>query len=187
MAILKTERLTLRPITLDDLQHMVDTIMSDREVMAWLPYSHAAATPEGQQEVAAGYLADFTSVWQEGYGVWAICRNDSGPDEAGPFIGYCGFLKGQLDGEGPEIAYALGKAHWGRGFIPEALNACLDWLFNSTEVSSVYAVTDRTNKASLRVMEKIGMRHTRDVDLYQPKDGRLLPCFTLSRSDVPNA
>jgi hypothetical protein len=38
---------------------MVDAIMSDMDVMRWLPYFDAVSTFEGQQEVALGYINDF--------------------------------------------------------------------------------------------------------------------------------
>jgi len=51
---LKTKRLILRPLSIADRDSMIDTIMSDRDVMYWLPGSDEVSTIEGQREVASG-------------------------------------------------------------------------------------------------------------------------------------
>lgn len=163
---------------------MVDTIMSDMEVMYWLPYSDAASTVEGQQEVALGYISTFIKSWDEtGFGVWTVRNKDTELGPPGNFIGYCGFIPGQIEGAGPEIAYALKKSMWGKGLVTEALAACLDWIFIKTDIPCVHAVTDKENIASRRVMEKIGMRHAKDVDLHDsvPKGNGLFPYYFIKR------
>jgi ribosomal-protein-alanine N-acetyltransferase len=106
-----------------------------------------------------------------------------GPAET--FIGYCGFIPEQIEGAGPELAYAVGKSMWGKGLVTEALIACLDWIFTRLKISRVHAVTDNENKASLRVMEKAGMRHEKDVDLYNSvaKGYGLLPFYSIEGED----
>ncbi len=128
---LKTKRLTLRLLSLSDQDAMVDTIMSDMDVMYWLPYSDQVSTFEGQREVA----------------------------------------------------YAIRKSMWGKGFVTEALTACLDWIFIKPEIFCVHAVTDNENTASQRVMEKLGMKHSKDVDLYDSvaKGEGLLPFYSIER------
>lgn len=184
MPTLETKRLILRPLSVSDQDDMVDTIMSDTDVMYWLPGSDETSTPEGQHEVASRYIADFIAPWETlGFGVWALCMKDRDQGTPGAFIGYCGFFPGQIKGAGPEIAYAVGKSMWGKGLVTEALTACLDWIFTRPDVSRVYAVTDTGNTASRRVMEKLGMRHETDVDLYQSvaKGEGLLPFYTIER------
>ena len=182
--ILKTKRLTLRLLSLSDQDAMVDTIMSDMDVMYWLPYSDQVSTPEGQREVALGYITDFIKPWDEHrFGVWAVCVGDTELGTPGDFIGYCGFLPEQIEDAGPEVAYAIGKSMWGKGVVTEALTACFDWIFTRPEVFHVHAVTDKENTASQRVMEKIGMKYLKDVDLYDSvaKGDGLLPFYSIER------
>ena len=182
--VLKTKRLTLRPLSMLDQDAMVDTIMSDMDVMYWLPYSDAVSTVAGKRDVSLGYITDFIKPWDEfGFGVWAVCIRDTELGSQGDFIGYCGFLPEQIEGAGPELAYAIGKSMWGKGLITEALIACLDWVFIKPEIFCVHAVTDKGNKASRCVMEKIGMRHEKDVDLYDSVaiGNGLLPFYSIER------
>ena len=183
---IQTKRLTLRPLLISDQDAMVDTIMSDMDVMYWLPYSDQVSTPEGQREVALGYITDFIKPWDElGFGIWAVCVGDTELGTLGNFIGYCGFLPEQIEGAGPEVAYAIGKSMWGKGIVTEALTACLDWIFIRPEVFCVHAVTDKENTASQRVMEKLGMKHAKDVDLYDSvAKGKGLLSFYSIESEV---
>jgi len=181
---LKTKRLTLRPLSLSDQAVMVDTIMSDMDVMDWLPFSDAVSTSQGQREVALAYIEEFIKPWDSrGFGVWAVCIRDSELGSLGGFIGYCGFIPEQIERAGPEITYAIKKSMWGKGLVTEALTACLKWIFIKPDVFCVHAVTDKENIASRRVMEKIGMRHEKDVDLYDSvaKGNGLLPYYSIER------
>ena len=183
---LKTKQLILRPISIFDQDSMVDTIMSDRDVMQWLPGSDEVSTLEEQREVASVYLKDFTEPWDElGLGIFAVCIRDIELAPVGTFIGYCGFIAEQIEGAGPELAYAIGKSMWGKGLATESVLACLDWIFIKPKISRVYAVTDIENKSSRRVMENVGMRHVKDVDLYNSvaKGYGLLPFYSLERED----
>jgi len=183
--ILKTKRLTLRPLAISDRDAMVDLIMSDMDVMEWLPSSDQVSTPQGQRRVAQEYISDFIKHWDEhGFGVWAVCKNSIEPGTSGAFVGYCGFIPEQIKGAGPEVVYAIGKSMWGKGVATEAVTACLDWIFVKPEVLSVHAVTDRKNQASQRVMEKVGMRHEKNVDLYDSvaKGEGLLPFYAIGRA-----
>jgi ribosomal-protein-alanine N-acetyltransferase len=183
---LKTKRLILRPLSISDRDSMVDIIMSDRDVMYWLPRSDEASTKRGQREVASVYIKNFTGPWNEhGFGIFAVCIRDVELGPAETFIGYCGFIPEQIEGAGPELAYAIGKSMWCKGLVTEALIACLDWIFIKPKISRVYAVTDKENKSSRRVMEKVGMRHEKDVDLYnsEAKGYGLLPFYSIERED----
>lgn len=100
-------------------------------------------------------IADIT-LEAYGFGIYAVCVRDVELGPAETFIGYCGFIPEQIEEAGPELAYAVGKSMWGKGLVTEALIACLDWIFTELKISRVHAVTNNENKASLRVMEKVG-------------------------------
>ena len=66
----------------------------------------------------------------------------------------------QLLEAGPdvELGYTLARAAWGRGYATEAARAVLRWAFAGLRLPRVVAVADPANTASLRVLEKLGMR-----------------------------
>ena len=62
--------------------------------------------------------------------------------------------------EGPKVCvgYVAARAHWGKGYIPEATRAVINWAFQQPSMYRVYATTDVENTASQRVLEKVGMQ-----------------------------
>jgi ribosomal-protein-alanine N-acetyltransferase len=72
-------------------------------------------------------------------------------------IGHCG-LSCIPDADGAvELAYAFGKAFWGRGFATQAARANLRFGFEHLGLREIIAVAVPENIGSQRVMEKIGM------------------------------
>jgi [ribosomal protein S5]-alanine N-acetyltransferase len=57
-----------------------------------------------------------------------------------------------------DIGYVLNRAYWGRGYMVEAARAVLKAAFRELGLHRVWATCDPRNRASYRVMEKLGMR-----------------------------
>ena len=57
-----------------------------------------------------------------------------------------------------ELGYALAKAHWGAGYVSEALRALLGYGFATLDLNRIEADVDPRNEASARVLEKLGFR-----------------------------
>ncbi|WP_281420478.1 GNAT family N-acetyltransferase [Leuconostoc miyukkimchii] len=55
-----------------------------------------------------------------------------------------------------EIGYVIGKAWWGKGYLPEALEKIVNYLFHSTDVRRIEAKCDIRNQQSKKVLEKCG-------------------------------
>ena len=69
-------------------------------------------------------------------------------------IGSIGML---IDKHKAMYGYVLGRVHWGKGYMTEALRFLLDWTMDQPEIYRAYAFCDIDNPASARVMEKAGM------------------------------
>ena len=50
------------------------------------------------------------------------------------------------------------RAHWGKGYVPEAPHSIIEWAFQKPTIFREYATTDVENSASRRVMAKVGMQ-----------------------------
>jgi ribosomal-protein-alanine N-acetyltransferase len=57
-----------------------------------------------------------------------------------------------------ELGYALARAHWGAGYVSEALRALLGHGFAALGLNRIEADVDPRNAASARVLEKLGFR-----------------------------
>jgi ribosomal-protein-alanine N-acetyltransferase len=143
-----TERLTLRPLTTDDLE-WISAFRGDADVMRYIG-STGPMTPDQSRERLDRYVA----CWAErGLGMFGVRELDQDAP-----IGWAGLQP--LDGtEEIEVGYAFGKAAWGRGIATEAASAVMRWGFRSLALERIVAVAYPENDASRRVMQKLGMRH----------------------------
>ncbi|GIP23653.1 GNAT family N-acetyltransferase [Paenibacillus sp. J22TS3] len=79
--------------------------------------------------------------------------------ETGGLIGSCGFNIWQLSGaDRGEIGYDLGKPYWGQGYMPEALSANLKFGYSVMGLNRIEALVLEENKASQRVLDKLGFK-----------------------------
>jgi [ribosomal protein S5]-alanine N-acetyltransferase len=78
--------------------------------------------------------------------------------DTGALIGRAGINVTEVNDRGAAIWYVIHRAHWGKGYIPEAMRAMVDFGFGELGLHRVYADLDPQNHASKRVCEKLGMR-----------------------------
>lgn len=130
-------------------------IHQDADVMAMLGGVRDA-------EQTATYLERNLAHWDRyGHGVYVVHERASG-DVAG--LGCLRNLLLDADDE-IEIGYSLFPAYWGRGLATEIARACLELGFSFLGRDSLVAVTHPENRASQRVMEKVGMAFDRETTL----------------------
>ncbi len=73
----------------------------------------------------------------------------------GEIIGFTG-LNPYLPKQ-PELEWQFGVPFWGNGYATEIGRAVIAAAFATTDIERIYGMVNPQNKASMRVMEKIGM------------------------------
>jgi ribosomal-protein-alanine N-acetyltransferase len=155
---LHTARLRLRPFTeADGPAHLA--LYQDPEVTRPLGGGPFAGD---QIALRSGRAVEkFVRHWAEkGYGVFAVEDLTTGR-----FLGQCGLNTIDELGE-VEVLYALEQAAWGRGLATEAARAALDYGFGEARLRRIVAVTRPEHARSRHVLEKLGMRYERDVQVF---------------------
>ena len=71
-------------------------------------------------------------------------------------LGSCLLFNFNDRGPRAEIGYSLGHAHWGKGYMHEALVALVDLAFGKLDLNRLEADIDPRNKASARSLERLG-------------------------------
>ncbi len=158
MIDLRTRRLRLRPFTAGDAPAHLE-LYGDPEVTRQLPGGPFVGEQIEQRSRRA--VDRFTRHWAEkGFGVFAVEELASGR-----FLGQCGLNTiDELDEV--EILYALERAAWGQGLATEAARAAIAFGFEDARLPRIIAVTRPEHAASRGVMENLGMRYERDVELF---------------------
>jgi RimJ/RimL family protein N-acetyltransferase len=164
--VLHTERLRLRPRTLADVDANLAMDL-DPQVHRYI----FAQAPE-PDPWRARITAQITSGWPATGGLWAVERRG----EPG-FLGWCGLFP--LGHSGLiEIGYRYVPAAWGQGIGSEAARAVLDHGFRVLAIDPIVAVAHPDNRASQRVLQKIGLHPAGEAYYY----GEWLRFFRLKRS-----
>jgi RimJ/RimL family protein N-acetyltransferase len=83
------------------------------------------------------------------------------------------------------LGYNIAPDHWGKGLATEAAAAVLDYAFRTLDIKKVQSRADTRNKASIGVMQKLGM--TEEVTLrqhhrYRDEDAELVG-YSIARAD----
>ena len=76
----------------------------------------------------------------------------------GIVIGRCTIFNFNRQSRRAEVGYILGRAHWGKGLMAEALRSLLGYAFESLELNRIEADIDPRNVASARLLEKLGFK-----------------------------
>ena len=71
-------------------------------------------------------------------------------------VGTCTLFAFDEQNQHAEIGYALGREHWGQGYMHEALVAVVDWAFRDLRLHRIEADVDPRNAPSVRALERLG-------------------------------
>jgi len=143
---LRTERLTLRELTLNDGEDLF-AMRSDETVMEHIGRKKATSLQD-----ALDLIERVLTDRQENNGItWGLTLH--GDDTLIGTIGYYRLQKEHFRGE---IGYMLAKEHWGKGLMSEAIIAAVQYGFDEMNFHSIEAITDPANKKSCIVLERNG-------------------------------
>lgn len=156
--IIETERLILRPFTQADLGDFYEyaSVEGVGEMAGW---KHHESIDESQKILNSFINNDK---------VFAICLNKNNK-----VIGTVGVEKYGLedaltefkDYYGRELGYVLSKDYWGKGLMPEAVNAVIDYLFNELDHDFLLCGYYSFNERSKRVQAKCGFKPYRSLTM----------------------
>lgn len=144
---LKTKRLVLRKISLNDYRDMYEYAKQSRVTKYLLWHEHES------EEHTYEYIKSVISAYKKGdFFDWAVTLADSGK-----MIGTCGFTSFDFEHDRVEVGYVLNPDYWNMGIATETVSAVIEFAFNEFDANRVEAHFIEGNNASLRVMEKCGM------------------------------
>ncbi|MBU5434594.1 GNAT family N-acetyltransferase [Pseudoflavonifractor sp. MSJ-37] len=143
---LETERLILRPFRPEDAMDLYAYAKDPRvgPPAGWRPHR---SVEESREIIETVFSAP---------GVFAVV-----PKELGRAVGSAGFTgrhRKEARGADDEIGYSLSPAWWGRGLIPEAVEALLRYGFRDMGLDTIWCEHYDGNRKSKRVIRKCGFR-----------------------------
>ena len=156
--VVETDRLVLRHFTADGADLLIE-LDSDPEVMRYLTGGEPTLPPAVvREQVIPNVLATYER-WGGRFGLFAGYEKDSGD--------FIGWFQLRPEREGPldevELGYRLRRDAWGKGYATEAARALLDKGFSELGLRVVWGETMAVNRASQKVMERVGMSVVQEI------------------------
>ena len=174
MEPLVTERLRVRPWTVDDAEHAL-AIYGAADVTRWL-------TPVMEQVPDLTTMRSVLQAWVEAQhnmlpprGRWAVQHRDNGEVIGGLAIR----LLPPYD-EDLELSWQLRPDSWGHGYAAEAGKALVRWAFTQ-DVDELFAVARPRNTRAIGMAERLGMEWVGETTKYY---GLRLQVYRIRPSDV---
>jgi ribosomal-protein-alanine N-acetyltransferase len=141
---LETERLLLRRIDANDVEE-IKILRGNPEIMKFIPRPLIM-----NNEQALEYINLLDEKLENNEAInWAITIKGN-PKH----IGNIGIFNIQPENYRCEIGYMIQPEFHGKGIVPEAIKAVLDYSFDEVQFNSIEAVIDSNNIASERVLQK---------------------------------
>lgn len=170
--VIETQRLVLRPIVERDAEAIYEYAQKANvgPNAGWKPHD----TIEETREI-------MPLIFLDQKGVFGIVERESGK-----LIGSIGLI-GDPKREHRRtrmLGYAIGEAHWGKGYMTEAAKAILEYGFDALDVDLISAYCYPFNERSRSVLLKVGFKYEGTLSLCEKRyDGEVLDheCYALRK------
>jgi len=145
MIIFETDRLTVRQYLFDVDAENFFLLNGNEEVMRYI-------RPVKKREDCDTCLKEIIASTEKNprIGRWAAIDRQSNL-----FVGSFAIIPIE-DSDDIQLGFALLPVHWGKGFASELTTAGLDYYFNNTTADHIYAIAEKPNIASQKVLLKNG-------------------------------
>lgn len=163
--ILRTARLALREVESSDAA-FVQELLSSRPFIDNIGDRQVRTLDDAQRYIEQNIRASYR---RHGIGMWLVTALESGE-----LLGLCGLLR-RDHLEHPDVGYALLPHAFGRGYATEAAGACLRYGREVLGFGTICAIVAPHNRASIHVLEKLGLRLQREIPAPEPD--RVLQLF----------
>jgi len=157
MKVLETDRLRLRRLTVDDAEFIL-RLMNEPSFLRFIGDKGVRILDEARKYILNGQVASYEKF---GFGLFLTELKDTGVP-----IGTCGLVKREtLDDV--DVGFAFLPEFWKQGYAFESASAVMTWARNTLGLKRIVAITDPDNDASMKLLEKLGLRFERMIKLSE--------------------
>jgi len=169
--ILQTQRLTLRPIRVEDAAALYQA-RGDADVMRYWDWPEKSSV-EQVRDILTAHIpehGDESMLW------WVAALS---PD--GPAIGECDLSEIDRHNRRAEVGFLFTKAYWGQGYAREAMERVIAFGFGELGLERLWARFHDGNTASQRLLERLGFTYEGRLRAHVVRDGTRRDCLVYGR------
>lgn len=155
VVVLTTERLAIRQLGEADAPFILE-LLNDSSFIRNIGDRNVRTLDDARAYIRKGPLASYE---RHGFGLWLVELKGEGTP-----IGICGLLKRDVL-DAPDIGFAYLPPFQAKGYGYEAAHAVLHHACDALHLPRVVAIVNADNVPSARLLEKLGMRFERMVQV----------------------
>lgn len=169
--LIETERLRLRPVTVDDADLML-AIWNDPAFIRNVSDRGIRTVEQAREAIEGGAQKLFEDY---GYGPYCMSLKSDGT-----MIGICGLFK-RDNLEDPDIGFGVLPDYCGKGYAGEAAAAVVYFARNELGIAVLKAIVSPTNAPSIGLIKKLGL--TFDQMITMPGDDDAICLYSKAFTD----
>lgn len=174
MKILETDRLILRLQTTDDAAFILE-LLNDPSWLRFIGDRYVRTLDDARAYILNGPDRMFE---QFGFCLYLVERKD---DHAP--IGICGLVK-RDSLKDVDIGFAFLPKYWSKGYAYEAASAVMSYGKDTLGLTRIVAITAQENQASTSLLEKLGFRFERLIQLANDSEELKLLVFDKTENHI---
>jgi len=169
--LIETERLRLRPVTIDDTELML-AIWNDPAFIRNVSDRGIRTVEQARDAIESGAQKLFEDY---GYGPYCMSLKSDGA-----MIGICGLFK-RDNLEDPDIGFGVLPDYCGKGYAGEAAVAVVNFARTELGINALTAIVSPTNAPSIGLIKKLGL--TFDQMITMPGDDDAICLYSKAFTD----
>ena len=162
----ETSRLQFQNWSSEDTS-LAQALWGNEKVTKWID-ARGKLSPE---DVHAKLLQEIETAETHGVQYWPIFL------KSGEHVGCAGLRPYKPSEKVYELGFHLLPDYWGRGLASEAARGVMKYAFTALTATALFAGHNPNNKASRRLLEKLGFQHIGEE--HYPPTGLLHPSYLL--------
>jgi len=153
MNVIETERLSLRRATTQDAAFILE-LVNDAAFIQNIGDRGVRSIADAEQYIQKRMMESYERL---SYGMYVVELKGTGTP-----IGICGLVKRDTLPD-TDIGFAFLPAYWAQGYAIESAKAVLAHAKNDIGLKRILGITNPANEASIRVLEKLGLKFERMI------------------------
>ena len=173
MEIIESERLFLRPLTLDDSEFILE-LLNTEGFIKYIGDRNVKTIAQANEYLLNGPLKSYDT---NGFGLSLVeLKTDRTP------VGMCGLLKRDyLDH--PDIGFAFLPNYTGKGYAYEIAKEIIHHGLQKLHMENILAIVLPENSSSVKLLEKLGFRY--EKNFISPDTNEELCLYSATQPNVP--
>jgi ribosomal-protein-alanine N-acetyltransferase len=164
MIVCETARLRLRHLLDCDAPFILE-LLNEPDFLRNIGDREVRTLEDARRYIQHGPMVSYS---QHGFGLFLVELRDSGMP-----VGMCGLLKRDYL-QDVDVGFALRESYRGKGYAFEAAQAVMRHGREELGISRIVAITSPDNRASMKVLHKLGLEFERSIRIPdQSRDTRL--------------